>query len=117
LQFTFSLDNLSQELNSQQLTNCNYSDEQQINIDEKFTLHQNISIMQHPTVTPILGKEEFAGQFNFQLILNHQNSGKHWVVSSMSTHFSSINNLAYMILMLFNNSIFHSFKNKLHIRY
>ncbi|KAL7291302.1 hypothetical protein TKK_0014905 [Trichogramma kaykai] len=34
-----------------------------------------------PLSTPILGKEEFAGKYNFQLIFNPKNSGKHWVYS------------------------------------
>ncbi|XP_058807199.1 cellular tumor antigen p53 [Phymastichus coffea] len=44
-------------------------------------LHQSQYVIPQQLPTPIHAKEEFAGDYNFQLILNDQNLNKHWVYS------------------------------------
>ncbi|XP_001606900.1 cellular tumor antigen p53 isoform X1 [Nasonia vitripennis] len=97
LQFSLSLGNLGDAFGSHSFANCEYVNEQTNVEEDKLQLQQMLAMsnqqqmvqqiqpqqQQQPSIAaPILGKDEFAGEYNFQLILkHHQNNGKHWVYS------------------------------------
>lgn len=111
LQFSLSLGNLGETFSSQPFANCDYVvDEQSSGEEDKLQLQHMLAISQQQPLlqqhqqhqqpqqiaAPILGKDEFAGDYNFQLILNHhQNNGKHWVVSISLCHKNVLNYLKY----------------------
>ncbi|XP_014208441.1 cellular tumor antigen p53 isoform X2 [Copidosoma floridanum] len=69
-------------LAQQQYENLQQQQHDQLQLEHEQQLQQHHALYQQPPVqTPILGKEEFAGQYNFQLLLNPSVSGKHWIFS------------------------------------
>ncbi|KAJ8686788.1 hypothetical protein QAD02_022582 [Eretmocerus hayati] len=72
-------ENLSQELFTQGF----YDNEQEHDqkVDQKPIQEAVYYMHNNPPPGPILGNDEFPGQYQFQLILNYQNPGKHWVYS------------------------------------